>query len=100
MKKALRLFSLIIAILFTLVSCEQTPDTIVQPGQGNSLSASIKGNLDLPESGKVSASDVWIKVTCNGDTKNISKASSDGSFFISGLREDERYDVLFTTEKP
>lgn len=100
MKKALRLFALIIAVMFTLVSCEQSPVTIIQPVQVDSVSASIKGNLALPESGKVAASDVWIKVSCNGDTKNIIKANEDGSFVVSGLREDERYDVLFTTERP
>ena len=100
MKKALHLFALIIAIVFTLVSCEQSPVTIIQPVQVDSVSASIKGNLALPESGKVAASDVWIKVSCNGDTKSIIKANEDGSFVVSGLREDERYDVLFTTERP
>ena len=89
----------LIAILF-FVGCEQSPVTIIQPVQVDSVSASIKGNLALPESGKVAASDVWIKVSCNGDTKNIIKANEDGSFVVSGLREDERYDVLFTTERP
>lgn len=100
MKKALHLFALIIAIVFTLVSCNQSPVTIIQPVQVDSVSASIRGNLVLPESGKVSASEVWIKVSCNGDTKSIIKANEDGSFAVSGLREDERYDVLFTTERP
>ena len=88
-----------IAILF-LTGCEQAPVTIIQPVQVGSVSASIKGNLDLPESGKVSASEVWIKVSHDGETKNISKANADGSFVIPGLLEGREYDILFTTEKP
>ena len=99
MKKALRLLALIIAVLFTLVSCQNNPESI-QYVQVDSVSASIKGNLDLPESGKVSASDVWIKVSHDGETKNISKANADGSFVIPGLLEGREYDILFTTEKP
>ncbi len=88
---------LILAIVLSFVSCEQKiPETPTL----ESTSATVKGTLDLPRNGSVSGSDVWIKVVCNGETRNISRANSDGTFSVSGLRETESYDILFSTVKP
>lgn len=97
MKKALRLSAILLIIIFILVSCNQNP---VVSEQITSLSAKIIGQLDLPASGSVSGSDVWIKVVCDGETKYIGLANRDGSFSVSGLREDKNYDILFSTIKP
>lgn len=88
---------LVLAMFLSFVSCEQKiPETPTL----ESTSATVKGTLDLPRNGNVSGSDVWIKVVCNGETRNISRANSDGTFSVSGLRETESYDILFSTVKP
>ena len=88
---------LIFAVILSFVSCEQK---IPEAPTLESTSATVKGTLDLPRNGSVSGSDVWIKVVCNGETKNISRANADGTFSVSGLRETESYDILFSTVKP
>ena len=88
---------LVFAMILSFVSCEQKiPETPTL----ESTSVTVKGTLDLPRNGSVSGSDVWIKVVCNGETRNISRANSDGTFSVSGLRETESYDILFSTVKP
>ncbi len=97
MKDKILILVLVLAIVLSFVSCEQKiPETPTL----ESTSATVKGTLDLPRNGSVSGSDVWIKVVCNGETKNISRANSDGTFSVSGLREIESYDILFSTVKP
>ena len=97
MKNWVLILFLAFAVIMSFVSCEQKiPETPTL----ESTSATVKGTLDLPRNGSVSGSDVWIKVVCNGETRNISRASSDGTFSISGLRETESYDILFSTVKP
>lgn len=97
MKDKVLILVLVLAMFLSFVSCEQKiPETPTL----ESTSATVKGILDLPRNGSVSGSDVWIKVVFNGETKNISRANSDGTFSISGLRETENYDILFSTVKP
>ena len=81
------------------VSCSNEVE-IPSQVQTTSLSAKLYGKLDLPANGKVSGSDVWVKVVCEGETQYIGRADSDGSFSVSGLREEKSYDILFSTIKP
>ena len=97
MKDKILILVLVLAIVLSFVSCEQK---IPEMPTLESTSATVKGTLDLPRNGNVSGSDVWIKVVCNGETRNISRANSDGTFSVSGLRETESYDILFSTVKP
>ena len=100
MRKQLLFILISLLLLFAFVSCQQNPVAVDPSGATESGSATIKGMLDLPESDTVSGSDVWIKIVSNGETRNISQAKADGSFSVSGLRADEKYDILFTTNKP
>ena len=81
------------------VSCSNEVEVPSQ-SQLTSLNAKLYGKLDLPANGKVAGSDVWVKVVCEGETQYIGQANSDGSFSVSGLREEKSYDILFSTIKP
>ncbi len=55
----------------------------------------IKGRVMVPEDSGVSPSDIFIQV---GQTGNQYTASEDGSFVITGLKEDVPYTLYFSTE--
>lgn len=97
MKKSLKYAFYALIVLLMVLSCEEK---IVTPELGFKT-PTITGTISLPDTAGVSPADVWVKVIDpNGQTKNVSRVSSDGSFAVSGLKENEKYEVFFSTEEP
>ena len=96
MKKALRLSALLIVVfaLVLLASCEQDPIVQITP------TPTIRGTVSIPESAGLSGSDFFIRIMEGENAVYTGKVNSDGSFSVSGLKEDAKYNILLTTEEP
>ena len=96
MKKALRLFALLLVVLIALVSCKDDPVSQVVAQR----TPTIKGSVSIPSGSGLSGSDFFVRVMEGEKAVYTGKVGSNGSFSISGLKEDVAYNILLTTEEP
>ncbi len=92
MKKIFHFFVFLCFIVLLFTACKnETP----QPQDTGYSTPTIIGRIVAPN-GSVSSS-LYAKV---GETGKVVQASSDGSFVISGLEENKRYTLYFTSYNP
>ena len=92
MKKVFHFFVFLYFIVLLFAACKnETP----QPQDTGYSTPTIVGRIVAPNS-SVSSS-LYAKV---GETGKVVQASSDGSFVISGLEENKRYTLYFTSYNP
>ena len=94
MKKTLRLFALLLVIVFALVSCNQDPVVKVQQ------TPTIRGSVSIPEGTGLTGRDFYIRIMEGEKAVFTGRVSSDGTFSVPGLEENVSYNVLLTTEEP
>ena len=94
MKKTLRLFALLLVIVFALVSCKQDPVVKVQQ------TPTIRGSVSIPEGTGLTGRDFYIRIMEGEKAVFTGRVSSDGTFSVPGLKENVSYNVLLTTEEP
>ena len=95
--RTLLAMAILVAVMALMSSCKEPEPEFT----GRFRTPTITGAVSLPATSKLSPSDIWVKVIdSSGQTKNVSRVSSDGSFAVSGLKKGEKYDVYFTSEEP
>ena len=94
MKKICFLFTVLLIIVFALVSCHDDPVVKVQQ------TPTIRGSVSIPEGSGLTGSDFFVRVMEGEKAVYTGKVGSNGSFSVTGLKEDVSYSLLLTTEEP
>ncbi|MCF0238292.1 MAG: carboxypeptidase regulatory-like domain-containing protein [Sphaerochaetaceae bacterium] len=94
LKRTIVAICFLLSVLFVFTSCEEEPQII------QNASPLIKGSITVPASSGLSVSDIWYKVIDNGSTVYVGKVKSDGTFSVSGLSTEKKYDIIFSSIEP
>ena len=97
MKRIAQIIVIALLAAFLFISCEQqvinnTPEVKATPA--------IRGSVSIPKGSGLTGSDFYVRVMEGEKAVYTGKVSSDGTFAISGLKEEISYSLLLTTEEP
>ncbi len=73
-----------------IVSCDDSKEVSYS-------TPTIKGTVSLPSGTSATLGSIWVKV---GETGQVAKTDSNGSFVISGLDKDSQYTLYFSDTQP
>lgn len=78
-----------------VVSCDDSK--AVEEKTTSYSTPTIKGTVSLPSGTSATLGSIWVKI---GETGQVAKTDSNGSFVISGLDKDSQYTLYFSDTQP